>query len=883
MPTPFAPSKIWQRQVDAPIKQDASYKMTAQDRGYIDSQIIGLETLLLAVIGTGLVGVGTADQFYVTNHTGNAAQWQTVAGDVSYASGIMTVTGVRGISIPNPTGVSTVLTYNGGSLSWTNVTSVLSSFGADLAGSTGTQQWLASISGPGGVGTSPLTVKIVGFQFTETQVNPTISQATRTSDATVYNMTLAPQGPWPSAAGNQTPGSLIVALAAPVGSGANARLKVTENGSTLFQVGNNDAVDGPGTYIYLGANASTPGAPVMGFFSGSPSNFTVSSGVLGSISNVQPFVELSSNGSVIVQGGTTSSNPANVMAALAAANGATHAVFAVTEGGTATGNNVAQLGQFLWTFGSIPAWGLWLGGVAATMHNATLVQVSGGGGTGLYDPNGVGIFTAHPDFSTPSTAITGDPVEGVLLYSQNAVANPAPGPSLNVRDTFSVLATLEAGATIPLLGVGEFSTSRRYTFLNQISGSLHGPVSANIPSGDGVTWVGNAQVNPSSAPTGGFILYADQTTGAAYIYNPGAGSAFQIGAGGGGTLSGVDVVAASSSTAYVLSISGSSGLGGAVPVGTSSHHVQLQFPNLVNQVLIEAGTQYFLANDGSNNLQINGISNVQIQTGSTPLAVFNGVTQSGLFPQTTTSSFMFGFYSNVTTGTLGADIAIQPQCSTNANGTGGSVIFDLMTPSGSGSEATFVISRGATYNGTFTPVATMCSTPSSAGAAFSIYGPSTSPGVNNYGLGLTSSRAVLNAPTVGGFAAMAVTGTNIVVANSTQVLLSNPLGGNGVAFQWLIGTQSITGSSGTFTLAASVYQCPIIKLTSASSPGTATVIFPNVEAEWIIDLTGMVWAGGSAILEAGSATTTRVISNSTAKFFRLICDGNSNMHWMDYT
>lgn len=50
MPTPNPPSLIWQQKVDAPINQDASYRMNSLDRSYIDSQILGCETLLLRVL-----------------------------------------------------------------------------------------------------------------------------------------------------------------------------------------------------------------------------------------------------------------------------------------------------------------------------------------------------------------------------------------------------------------------------------------------------------------------------------------------------------------------------------------------------------------------------------------------------------------------------------------------------------------------------------------------------------------------------------------------------------------------------------------------------------------------------------------------------------------
>jgi hypothetical protein len=50
MPIPQPPSLIWNRQVDAPLVQDASYRLTSVDRAYIDSQILGCETLILTAL-----------------------------------------------------------------------------------------------------------------------------------------------------------------------------------------------------------------------------------------------------------------------------------------------------------------------------------------------------------------------------------------------------------------------------------------------------------------------------------------------------------------------------------------------------------------------------------------------------------------------------------------------------------------------------------------------------------------------------------------------------------------------------------------------------------------------------------------------------------------
>jgi hypothetical protein len=55
------PSNIWQRIVDSPLVQDANYRFNRNDRSYLDSQILGIEALLLASISGNLFTVYSQD------------------------------------------------------------------------------------------------------------------------------------------------------------------------------------------------------------------------------------------------------------------------------------------------------------------------------------------------------------------------------------------------------------------------------------------------------------------------------------------------------------------------------------------------------------------------------------------------------------------------------------------------------------------------------------------------------------------------------------------------------------------------------------------------------------------------------------------------------
>lgn len=672
------------------------------------------------------------------------------------------VSGVTGADNPSLNRTDLTVSGGGGGGGFTAITAV------DVQATTASTAYVGSISGFGAAG-GTIPINATSLQFAAGQTSAGIGQATAGATQTPANFVITPQAPNGSAStGHQTPGSLVVALASPVGTGS-------------------------------------------------------------------------------------------------------HAVLAVTEGGS----NVAQLGQFLWTFGSVPAWGLWFGPVAATIHNVNFLQVSGGG-SGMYDPNGVFMSSNHADFSVASSTVIADPIEGILLYSQNAVSNSAPGPNLNLRDNFAVLATLEASATIPLMGIGEFSTSRRYTFLNQITGSLHGPVSANIPSGDGVTWFGVAQSNPISAPSGGFLLYSDQTTGAAFIWNPGTGSPFQIGGGGGGgTVTGVDVAGADNAHIYVQSISGASGGGGLVPVGVFANPVALKFPSALGQVVLYLGSQSVLLNDGSNNPQLNGAGSVQVQVAGTPLALFSG---AGLLPDSSLSSFTLGWNSGTTVAATGANLILQPQFSTNATPTGGSVLFELQHSSTA--DAFVKLNYAGAYTGVYTTKTALGLVPGSSGLAAGIWGPAGSSPTNaNFAISMTTTSTAINGPTSGGEVDIAVNDVDVATFKSATISFAQPIGGLNTALAYQVATQAAS-VGGTVVLSNAQYSCPEIQLTGTLSGGDLTLQFPTtIGASWILDCSNIVFSGHAVWIKTASSSSVQITSGTNA-MFHIAIGADNGPHWV---
>jgi hypothetical protein len=108
----------------------------------------------------------------------------------------------------------------------------LTSFGADLVNSTATNQWVAAISGNGGLGgTVPLNVN--NLQYASGQSTPTYSQAT-TALTNAQDLVFQPQI---SSAVNGNPGRFLVALSDPGGSGTVPAFRINQGGNFLAQIG----------------------------------------------------------------------------------------------------------------------------------------------------------------------------------------------------------------------------------------------------------------------------------------------------------------------------------------------------------------------------------------------------------------------------------------------------------------------------------------------------------------------------------------------------------------------------------------------------------------------------------------------------------------------
>ncbi len=187
---------------------------------------------------------GTSNQFLITNSGGTASTWATMSGGCTQTGGVLTCsTGATSLT-------GDVVGTISGSAIPTTVDSLTGSAGTVSIGAS-SMTWNAG-AGSGG--------------------NVILGQTTQASNIATHNLELAPQPAFASATGsNGTPGSLVVALGAPVSSGSEANLSIQRAGGATTTIGafpgspstarmtmaGADVVDSDGTNVRLGLGVTT--------------------------------------------------------------------------------------------------------------------------------------------------------------------------------------------------------------------------------------------------------------------------------------------------------------------------------------------------------------------------------------------------------------------------------------------------------------------------------------------------------------------------------------------------------------------------------------------------------------------------------------------------
>jgi hypothetical protein len=198
----------------------------------------------------------------------------TLGGDVVGPPTANEVEGIRGISVPAPSGTNTVLEYNSGAYSWAS--------GGGGASVTGTGLWYSASGSlnsaavtlsqdvtPGSLSSSNLPITVtqarngaIGFgtqgQITCAAADTTCEflQAAQTSDLAPPAVTISAAGPYSGASTNTTSGDVVINIPASVGSGYKlGGFAIDYNNTEVAAIGTWQNQTNQGT-IWLGENGS---------------------------------------------------------------------------------------------------------------------------------------------------------------------------------------------------------------------------------------------------------------------------------------------------------------------------------------------------------------------------------------------------------------------------------------------------------------------------------------------------------------------------------------------------------------------------------------------------------------------------------------------------
>ena len=267
----------------------------------------------------------------------------TLNGDVTGASDANTVVAIQNVSVPvPPNSGTTVLTDNDGVLTWQSVSGGVA-WADDLAGSSNSNQWVGSISGPGGAG-GTVGIHTNVFQWSNSFPSPTLDvapfpNANPGTDVSANTFTIAAQVGGNALSGN-TAGGAGSPMTISAGAGGDA------TGSGLGGTGGNLTIRaGSG-----GNSGTTPGS---------------TGGNLSLLAGHSPD-EFGIDGNVIIQAGGTGSffgAPASITMIGNGASGS-HGLISILAGNVGDIPNHIQLGN--------------VNGIAIDVFEDTSIQLNSG-------------------------------------------------------------------------------------------------------------------------------------------------------------------------------------------------------------------------------------------------------------------------------------------------------------------------------------------------------------------------------------------------------------------------------------------------------------------------------------------------------------------------
>jgi hypothetical protein len=253
MPNINPPSLIWQGQVDPALQQDSSYRLNNVDRAYIDSQIRGLETQVVALIAAGGAGI-------VNNFQGYALQAPTAPSDSDVYIWNGSEYALRKLTLDDLSPAFAIDSFSGGSTVEIGATVTNPAFTASYSSTPASAQITntASIDSPI-VLTTPFTAGTVTGAFTETietNVTFTLTAVGATTQTATQTIAFEPRmfgGVGTSGATGATASGSTAALVGATGTLANEGLSDNPVGSVYGPF----SPSGQKVYLFLTGGSHT--------------------------------------------------------------------------------------------------------------------------------------------------------------------------------------------------------------------------------------------------------------------------------------------------------------------------------------------------------------------------------------------------------------------------------------------------------------------------------------------------------------------------------------------------------------------------------------------------------------------------------------------------
>lgn len=569
-------------------------------------------------------------QFLIATTTSNWAS-TSLSGDVSESGttpGLLTVTGLQGVVVPAPSGSSTVLTYNSGTLSWaTGGGGGSVTWANDLVNSTSTNQYVSSLSYSSSAAGGTIAINGTGsaLQWANGNTAPAFNQAalgtTSASSGTAGStFTISAQAGQAATGAGHTGGaggSLVLSSgvggtsgSSTTGAGGSITMAVAASGAGAVSSSSQFNVS------FIGTNEFTikqPAASAWGFYLGD--------GASGTLVTVQALQSVDAANPVSLY--YTASQPAGGGASISSASG-TLTIHTYSAQSAASGTAVGAAAGSVTIYTGAGAAGL--GGTSAGGAGGNIIINMGAGGAAA----GAGTAGANGEFqlqvnsttyfqldyavTTASTAtlLVGDGTHNVAWATPTSAQSTPPTVSFASATGHAAASSSGAGGAFTLTA-GSGTVASSGTSAGGVGGAF------TLKSGAGAAGLGGT----SSGGAGGLVSITGAAGGAAVSTGTGgAGAGVTVTTGAGGTAAGAGTGGASGAFTVAIGAVGTTtgGTSGALGKFIVSYGGTNEL--VVDSGVTTASTSTVTLGDGTNAVTL--VTPTSLQSSAPTLSIVTG-------------------------------------------------------------------------------------------------------------------------------------------------------------------------------------------------------------------------------------------------------------------